>query len=142
MFDLSNVTPSGSFEVLPAGKYNASCTNAELKETANGKGKYIKIELTITDGKFEGRKLWTNFNVVNENQKAKEIGLGQLKNFLLNAGYPNPDILGSVTELNGLRVGVKTKIRSDEQYGDKAEVSYFTKVAPQSDTLAQELPTF
>ena len=139
MLDLSNAK-SNTNEVLPAGKYVCNVTNAELKDTKNGTGQYIKAELTIIDSANKGRKVWTNFNVKNSNAQAVEIGLGQLKSLLENAGYANPNKLESVTDLCGLTVGVKTKIKSDE-YGEKAEVGYFFKAsketaAPSSEEIA------
>jgi hypothetical protein len=124
MFDLSNTKAQTGFDILPAGKYVCNVTNAELADTKSG-GKMIKAELTVAVGEAKGRKIFTNFNVVNANPKATEIGLGQLKSLLVNSGYKNPDKLESVTALCGLTVGVKTKIRSDETYGDKAEVHYY-----------------
>jgi hypothetical protein len=138
MFDLSKTQAQGGFEPLPAGKYVCNVTNAELADTKSG-GKMIKLELTVAAGESKNRKLFGNINVQNANPKATEIGLSQLKSLLVCSGYPNPDKLESVTALCGLTVGVKTKIRSDETYGDKAEVHYFfdakeTKAQDQKDS--------
>ena len=137
-FDLSNVKAQGN-ETLAAGKYTVNVTNAELKDTKSGNGKYIKIELTVKDGDFTGRKIWSQINVVNANPKAEEIGRSQLKALLVSANHPNPDKLGSVTDLCGLTVGVKTKIKTDE-YGEKAEVSYYYPLG--KDLLQEEIPAF
>lgn len=136
MFDLSNVKAQGN-ETLPAGKYVCNVTNAEMKDTKDGSGAYIRAELTVADGEAKNRKIFTNFNVRNKNEQAVSIGLGQLKSLLVAANHPNPDKLGSVTELCGLTVGVKTKIKTDE-YGEKAEVSYYYplgKDLPQKEAL-------
>lgn len=132
--DLSGVKEQKGFEVLPAGKYVATCTNAELKDTASGTGQYIKIELTIKSGANEGRKLYTNFNVKNQNEQAVSIGLGQLKSFLTYSKYANPEKLSNINDLCGLTVGVKTKVKSDDQYGDRAEVSYYLDAAKVMET--------
>lgn len=132
MFDLSNIKTNAN-ETLPEGKYVVNVTNSEIKDTQNGNGKYIKVELTISSGEHKGRKLWQNFNVQNKNDKAVSIGLSQLKSMLVAANFPTPDKLNSIADLNGLTVGIKTKIKKDEQYGDKAEVHYFIeadKAAP------------
>lgn len=122
-FDLSGVKAQGN-ETLPAGKYVCNVTNAELKDTKDGTGEYIRAELTVAEGEAKNRKIFTNFNTKNKNQQAVTIGLGQLKSLLESAKYPTPDKLESVSALCGLTVGVKTKIKTDE-YGEKAEVSYF-----------------
>jgi hypothetical protein len=135
MFDLSKVETSNSFETLPEGKYVANVTNAEIKETKNGTGKYIRTELTIAAGENKGRKIWTNFNVENQNQMAVEIGLKQLKTMLQAANAQSVDKLASVSDLCGLTVGVKTKIKTDE-YGEKAEVHYFFSPKDAKETAA------
>ena len=137
MFDLSNVKAQGN-ETLPAGKYVCNVTNAEMKDTKDGSGAYIRAELTVADGEAKNRKLWCNFNVRNKNEKATAIGLSQLKALLVAANHPNPDKLGSVTELCGLTVGVKTKIKTDE-YGEKAEVSYYYSLGKEAQG-SQEIP--
>lgn len=120
--DLSGVKlPSGGGE-LPPGTYTFKCQDAEMKETKAGTGKYIKVKLRELSS---GRILFHNFNVENPNDKAVEIGKGQLKAFLTGAGYHNPDQLQSIDDLIGLSCEIKTKIRKSEQYGDQAEVSYF-----------------
>jgi len=136
MFDLSNVSEQKN-ETLPAGKYLCSVTEAEMKDTKDGTGAYIRAELTVMEGDAKNRKVFTNFNVKNKNPKAVEIGLSQLKSLLVNAGYPNPNKLDSVSDICGLTVGVKTKIKADPEYGDKAEVSYYLDpktMAPEKDS--------
>jgi hypothetical protein len=136
-FDLSNVKAQGN-DTLPAGKYVCNITNAELKDTKAGNGQYIKIEFTVKEGDSSGRKLWAQINVKNSNPKAAEIGLSQLKALLVCSSYPTPDKLSGIGELNGLTVGVKTKVKTDE-YGEKAEVSYFYE--PKKDLApAADLP--
>jgi hypothetical protein len=139
MFDLSTVKATGTQDVLPAGAYDVAATNAEVKETKNGTGKYIQVEFKVKSGEHEGRKLWTNFNVENSNPQAVTIGLGQLKAFLIAAKYPNPEKLSSVTDICGLSVTVKTKIKTDDVYGDKAEVSYFKETKAPSQVLEQKI---
>jgi hypothetical protein len=136
MFDLSNVKAQGN-DTLPAGKYVCNVTNTEMKDTKDGTGAYIRTELTVAEGDAKGRKVWFNINVRNKNPQATEIGMSQLKSLLVCAGYPTPDKLSGIGELNGLTVGVKTKVKTDE-YGEKAEVSYFyepKKEAQQTETI-------
>lgn len=79
--NLNDVQMSGgSFELLPDGDYEGKVTSAELKETKAG-GKMVVLELTTEKG-----KLWENFNIVNSNPKAEEIGKGKLKTLLVYAG--------------------------------------------------------
>lgn len=123
MLDLTNVK-SNNNDVLPEGKYSCAITKAEMADTKSGSGMMIKAEFRIMDGQHEGRKVFHNFNVQNTNPKAQEIGLAQLKALMEAAGWKEFK-LESPQALEGVAVGVKTKIRKDETYGDRAEVSYF-----------------
>jgi hypothetical protein len=122
MFDLTNVQAQ-SFDVLPAGEYNVALVSAELKDTKNG-GQAIKSAFTVTDGEHQGRKLFHNFNVKNQSEKAQTIGLQQLKSMMTAAGWTDFK-LDSVTKLEGIRVVVKTKIEKQEGYDDQARIVAF-----------------
>jgi hypothetical protein len=54
---------SQAFEPLPTGWYNVVITDGEVKESKSPKnfGKpFYSLELTVTDGKYEGRKVFDN----------------------------------------------------------------------------------
>lgn len=54
---------SSAREVLPRGKYLVAVTDGSLKASQSEKNKdkpYYNMELTIQDGKYAGRKLFTN----------------------------------------------------------------------------------
>jgi len=127
--DLSKVETN---EWLP-GEYQVTCTGAELKDTKN-MGKMIKVEFTTSSG----RKLWHNFNIVNQSEKAQEIGLGQLKSFLKAAAFPNPDHLTNEADMLNLRATVKVKIEESDGYGPQARISYFK---PSGSSTAPTAPT-
>lgn len=60
--DLSGT--QGSFDVIPAARYQAKLTDAEVREAGpNAKhegSEYINWEFTVSEGDHEGRKLWNN----------------------------------------------------------------------------------
>jgi hypothetical protein len=59
----SQEASSAPRDPLPAGKYLVSVTDGNLKASKSQKnsGKpYYALELTVNDGKYDGRKLWTN----------------------------------------------------------------------------------
>lgn len=139
MFDLSKVEAQKPQNTIPDGKYICNVTEAKMKDTKTG-GMMIQTTLTICDGQYAGRKIFNNFNVENQNPKAVEIGLAQLKSLLETAGYPDPNKLGGIDELCGLRVGVKTKTRKDDTYGDRPEVSYFFSPQKEGATKSEQIP--
>jgi Protein of unknown function (DUF669) len=132
MIDLSKATVSGPV-TIPEGKYNCVVLEAAMKDTKTGTGQYISTTLKVVDGEYAGQKIFHNFNVKNDNPKAVEIGLGQLKSLLTEAGAANPNALESVDQLCGLKIGVKTKLKEDQGYGPKAEVSWFFKTQASQD---------
>lgn len=111
---------------IPEGRYQVSITDAEVKTTKAGTGQYIKAEFTIKEGEYSGKKIWSMFNIKNQNPKAVEIGLQQLKDMLVaaNSNLANGK-LESVSQLRGLRMTANVKIESSEEYGDQNRINYF-----------------
>jgi len=108
-FDASSVpTTEKSFEVLAPGWYTASITGAEVKATKSGTGQYLRVEYTISGPTGASRKVWSNYNVRNENPKAESIGRQQLAELLRAIGKPR---LGDTDELIGSAVSIKVKVR-------------------------------
>lgn len=53
--DFSNV---GTFEALPEGQYDAVIESVELRTGKTTGNPYLNFTLTVTEGEYEGRKLW------------------------------------------------------------------------------------
>lgn len=97
--DLSGVEESSGYARLQPGTYVVESKDAEIKDTATG-GKMIVVDFSSVDGHGDIRM---NFNVVNKNPQAVEIGLRQLKSFLVAGGHKNPDKPGDIATLKGLK---------------------------------------
>lgn len=122
--DLTGVEEN-SFEMVPPGEHPVIMLEAEVKKTRSGSGEYIAATFQVVHGPAENRKLFHNFNIKNDNPKAAEIGLGQLKSFM-RCSEIKDDKLRSVVELTaGKPVVAVVKHKQDEQYGPSAVVSYF-----------------
>ena len=120
-------------EVLPPGDYLVQCEHAEIKPTRSGTGELLKLTLKVVDGQAVGRKLWTQFNVVNQNPEAESIGRGELKVFMLAAGA-NADKLDDVADLQGLEAVATVKVKTDD-WGTKNEVQWFSSLDEGRDRL-------
>jgi hypothetical protein len=130
LVDLSGVKENQGFAPVPKGEYALVIDEAEVKETRDGEGRYIKIKCRIIEPEeFEGRFIWHNFNIKNKSAEAQKIGLGQLKHFLRVSGHKNPEVLETVLDMVGAKVKANIKIKLDEQYGDKNEVTTFKEYA-------------
>ena len=96
-FDVSEVEADtgggggGNYDPIPEGEYTLRALEAVEKTTAKGDGEYIKVKFEVVKGEHEGRLLWQNFNTVNPNAKAQQIGRGQLKAWATACGKPDAD---------------------------------------------------
>lgn len=98
---------------IPNGDHNAVVTGVEFKDTSSG-GKMVKVEFTLEGNMaHNGRKVWNNFNIVNDSAEAQRIGRGQFKTFMKKAGYVNLNS-PQLEELNGLKVMIKVGSREYE----------------------------
>lgn len=98
----------GDFEPLPTGWYSATITGSEMRDTRAGDGEYLKVEWTIFDGEFEGRKVWQNVNLKNPNPKAVAIGNEQLAAICKAVGVIKPN---DSEELHDKVCKIQVKIR-------------------------------
>lgn len=117
---------------LPAGDYVAALVKSEGKETKNRDGYYIECEFEVMDGAHKGRRFWTNFNLQNRSQQATEIGWRQFNSLSHACGRVG---VQDTSELHGIPVIAKLRVKTDAQYGDKNEVSSFSPMngaAPQT----------
>jgi hypothetical protein len=65
--------PQGDFEPLPEGVYKIALISHEQKATKANDGLIIALRFDVTEGKYAGRVLWVNANIVNKSEKAQEI---------------------------------------------------------------------
>ena len=113
----------GSFEPLPEGSYNATITQAELKDTNDKTGQYIKLRLDITGPSHQGRVIFSNLNIKNASAKAEEIGRQQLGDIMRAVGLAK---VTDTDQLIGGNVNIKLTIRAartDEKTGKTYEAS-------------------
>lgn len=123
-YDTSNVKPSESFDPLPPGKYKAMIVASEIKDTQAGDGKYLKLEFQILEGEFANRRLWTNLNLRNPNQKAMEIAYRDLAAIESALGLRN---VQRSEDLHDRPLIVKVKIeKGKDGYDDQNRINgYF-----------------
>ena len=100
--DLSTVQELGSRR-LAKGKYNVTCTNAEIVAVDGQKTRRLVCDFVDENGEGDIRH---SFLLVHDSDKAVEIGMRQLKSFLIAAKHPNPDKPGDVATLKNLACGI------------------------------------
>lgn len=70
---------------LPDGEYNVVINDADYKQTKNGNGYYVSVEFEVYEGEHSSRRVWSNYNLVNPNPQAQEIGEQQFAKLCLAA---------------------------------------------------------
>lgn len=130
--------PNDQFDVIPAGIYRADITNYTLKTTRAGDGQYAEIELTLSGGEVDGRKIWSRHMVVHPNPTAKRIGDRQISD-LANAALGSGAKMTDLAQLAAKAVMVEVVVKpGDDQYGPSNEVKRYHPV--DQGQAAQQLP--
>lgn len=94
------------FDPLPKGDYDVVITSASAT-TAQSGNKMLKVEMTVQDGPYAKRKLWTNIVFAESNPKAmvftlrKLAALGVSKEWL---GTENPSLDTIASRIEGVAV--------------------------------------
>jgi Protein of unknown function (DUF669) len=126
-FDAASLPKSDrNFDPLPEGWYTASITGAEIKKTKDGTGEYIDIRYDITGPTHQGRVVFGNLNIKNQNPKAEEIGRQQLGELMRAIGLAR---VTDTDQLIGGSLGLKLVIVKSEQYGNSNNVKGFKSLA-------------
>ena len=113
------------FSPLPKGWYSATIAGAELKTTKNGTGQYIAVRYDIIGPTHQGRVVFGNINIRNQNIKAEEIGRAQLGELIRSIGVAS---LKDTDQLLGKSVQIKLDISHQEGYEPRNEVRAFKAI--------------
>lgn len=133
----------GGYSPIPAGEYVFQITGAELKQTKDGSGQYIKGEFTVIAPSYQGRKVFQNFNIYNRNSEAERIGRSQLKALAVAVGL---DTLRDTDELIGRTVAARVSIEKDKsgKYDDQNRLSKYkpaeAAAAPVTSPMSAPMP--
>ena len=126
-FSASEAPAQTDYSPIPAGWYNARITEADLKDTKAGTGKYIKVRYDVTSGPHAGRVVFGMVTVRNPNAKAEEIGRQQIGKMCRALGL---ETVSDTDQLVGGEMLIKVTIRQSEEYGDSNEVRDWKAAAP------------
>jgi len=126
LLDLTSVK-TNSFAPIPEGKYLVVSDEAEIKSNKAGTGEMIAVKFRVIQGEHEGKMLFENYNIKHENQRAVEIALSKVKDFMLSAGAKS-FVLNTATDLVGLKAVAVVKHRKDQNGETRASISYFKPV--------------
>jgi len=121
--DLPEDTGGGDFTPLPAGDYNVTIEDAEIKQTKSGTGQYINLKLHVDGPTHAGRLLFGALNIKNDSSQAEQIGRGQLGSILRALGIES---LEDTDQLIGGPLNVKVVIKpASGQYKEGNEIKSY-----------------
>lgn len=149
MFSPESGKGSSSFSLIPNGTLaSAVLTVKEIKRSQKTNGEYGRVELTIADGEFTGRKVWTVImNPLDDyvSEGGKKMGITSLTRLFEATGlfiignresynkYNGATFQEMLQLLDGKTVAMKIKIaKGKDGHDDKNEVADFLTPNPDS----------
>jgi hypothetical protein len=117
-FDPGRAAEISDNDILPADEYIATILTVEDKLTKNSDGRYLKLELQITQARnpqYVGWKVFDLINYKNMNPKAEEIGWRTLKS-ISRAIFGDENQRFGTEALIMKKIKIKTVIQDDGQY--------------------------
>jgi hypothetical protein len=120
-FDVSDVEPGMDFDTpVPVGVYKMRITDIEETTSSKDGKDMLKIELTIINGEYKGRKVWDYIKYSDENSAWKWMqfleAVGLVKGKKKTGTFDTAKVEGTV-------IVVKTKIEKSEEYGESSKVA-------------------
>lgn len=91
-FDANEVPDDDrEYSPIPPGEYMAIVTDTEMRETKSGTGKYLAVTIQLTGNpEYDGRLVFENLNLVNDNPKTVEIAYRNLASLCKAVGVISP----------------------------------------------------
>lgn len=134
VFTLDSVPQStNNYDAIPAGLYEATIANAEIKSAKSG-GKYINIRYDITGPAHIGRVVFGMITLSNPSQKAEEVGKTQLGELVQAIGLDKP--LADTDQLIGGSLIIKLDVEESEKYGSQNRVRGFRPASKAKPTIS------
>ena len=115
-FVAGDMPESRSYDLIPAGWYDATITKADVNPTKSGTGSKIDIRYDITGPTQQGRVMFGSVNIRNQSVKAEEIGRQELADIMRAIGLER---ITDSDQLIGAPICIKIKIKEPSEQ-DKA----------------------
>jgi len=120
-------------DLVPEGWYPAQIVKSVLKDTKAKTGKLINFQFKIIEGEYAKRVVFTNLNIVNQNQTAEAIAKRELKQICEAVGVKS---ITDTNELHGIQMEIKiVHSEATPAYPAKEEVKGYRAIgsAPDDD---------
>ena len=127
---------TSGFDAIKDGLYTSIISSFKYKDTKSG-GQMLVLEHQIVEGDAKGRLLWDNLNVVNANETAQNISMGQLKKYFQAVGKPDSS---EESDLLNVPLTIKTVTKTKNGY-ENTDISVILGDAPaQSQDVEDDIP--
>ncbi|MCP4477817.1 MAG: hypothetical protein GY818_06975 [Planctomycetaceae bacterium] len=133
-------------ELIPKGDQTLRAIEIQLQQCGpNAKdpnGQYIDAQFEVVDGPFANRRIFQKFNVININQEAVNIALGEIKQWIAATGEQAEGELtmSRILALEGRQfVGLIGVDKGRNNYPDKNKISQF-KAPVNNNNYQQQQP--
>lgn len=121
-FNPMDYEPSKTFEVMPAGDYDAVIVDSGLKPTKKNDGRFLELKFQITTGPYKNRCLTARLNIENPNPQAQTIGRGELSAICRAV---NKLTINDSSELHMLPLKIVVKVDKDDKGNPSNEIRGF-----------------
>jgi hypothetical protein len=126
-FDANAPENKNASNVIPAGDYQAVIVASEKKANTKGTGSYLKLEIQITGGEFQNRRLFENINLWltgndQKTQDAVKIAKAKLSELCRAVNVLNPK---ESAELHGKAFSMTLGVRDAGEYGMQNNIKKF-----------------
>lgn len=137
--DLSTVgvTKKPEAKKFIPSEQNLVVSNVTDRTTSKG-GKAINITFEIVGGDYSTWKVSKSFNIVNDSEKAQQIGREQLKTFMHCAGM-NTEKLENINDLMHQKVRAKVGTTTSQDGKQFLDIKYFISKDEVSPTSGGEV---
>ena len=125
--------PSGDFSPIPKGTYRVKVVSAETNTTKAGNGEMLKVRLDVLGPEHSGRVVFDDILIKHTSEEAQRIGRERFATLCRGAELANPK---STDLLVGKELDAFIKIETDEKYGDRNRVSFYSRVEPANGFVA------
>lgn len=128
-FRASDHEKMNDFSVIPSADYIAQIVKSEMvkcKSTAKDpNGSYLKIQEKILDGKYKGKLVFVQLNLINKNPQAVEIANKELATICAAVGKP---LVTDSGELHGIPHIITVGVEKSTGYPDKNKINFYATI--------------
>jgi hypothetical protein len=122
------------YKPLNPGVYDVTLDEISINDNSQGTGQYVKAKFQVISGEAEGRYLFSNYNIVHQNELAQNIGKAQFKDLLKAViGEPVLKSENDLYRLQGKMLQVEVGLQKRKDTGEMQNVikRHFSKAKTQ-----------